>query len=351
MKIALIHNQYRRQGGMESVLFDMRDGFLANDDSVDIYSFIADKKEPVPHHCKLHLFLVRCLPNRWLKALFIFWMNHFFPAKKFDLSFSLTRTAAADIHICGGVHHTFISAMQKKKLSGNDKRELANERNTFEHCHAIVAHSKRIKDEIMQASQVPEHKIHVIYPPVNTKNFHFFTNDEKQQARASYGFPEHKTIILIVAAGDPYRKGHDLLLNAMEQLPPSDFHFVAAGKKIDSPLPHLVNLGYISQMPTLYAAVDCVIAPSRYEPFGLIIPESLQCGTPVIASQYCGATELMSETDGIVLDELTTEAIINACQTRREKCFEIAPNFIERHHLTLKNHIQALKAVGETLSS
>jgi glycosyltransferase involved in cell wall biosynthesis len=37
-------------------------------------------------------------------------------------------------------------------------------------------------------------------------------------------------------------------------------------------------------LPTLYGAADFAVFPSRYEPFGLVVAESLACGTPTIAS-------------------------------------------------------------------
>lgn len=40
------------------------------------------------------------------------------------------------------------------------------------------------------------------------------------------------------------------------------------------------------QLPLIYSAATFSLCPSRYEPFGYVVPESLACGTPVIAAPY-----------------------------------------------------------------
>jgi glycosyltransferase involved in cell wall biosynthesis len=50
-------------------------------------------------------------------------------------------------------------------------------------------------------------------------------------------------------------------------------------------------LGFVNQsgLPAVYAASDLLVLPSSYEPWGLVVNESLACGTPVIASSRVGA--------------------------------------------------------------
>lgn len=46
------------------------------------------------------------------------------------------------------------------------------------------------------------------------------------------------------------------------------------------------------QMPAVYAAMDCLMHTRTDEPFGLIVPEALMCGTPVVATIGGGIPEI-----------------------------------------------------------
>lgn len=43
------------------------------------------------------------------------------------------------------------------------------------------------------------------------------------------------------------------------------------------------------QTPLYYGLAECLVLPSRYEPWGLVVNEALAAGIPVIASARCGA--------------------------------------------------------------
>jgi len=55
-------------------------------------------------------------------------------------------------------------------------------------------------------------------------------------------------------------------------------------------------LGYVKDelLPLLYNATDATIVPSYSERAPLVIPESLACGTPVIATNVGGNPEYLS---------------------------------------------------------
>jgi len=49
----------------------------------------------------------------------------------------------------------------------------------------------------------------------------------------------------------------------------------------------LGSLGY-RDLPSLYALATALVLPSRKEPWGVVVNESMACGTPVIVSRICG---------------------------------------------------------------
>jgi glycosyltransferase involved in cell wall biosynthesis len=98
-------------------------------------------------------------------------------------------------------------------------------------------------------------------------------------------------------------------------------------------------------MAELYAAVDFTILPSFYEPFGLVVPESLACGTPVIVSPYVGAKDLLCDQYGIVMPSVSVQAIKQAIEQATKQTFSIPEDFSQRHDLTINAHINKLKKV------
>jgi glycosyltransferase involved in cell wall biosynthesis len=53
-------------------------------------------------------------------------------------------------------------------------------------------------------------------------------------------------------------------------------------------LPFVRDLGYVRDMPQAYHAADFTILGSLYEPFGLVGPESIRCGTRLIFEERIG---------------------------------------------------------------
>lgn len=91
-------------------------------------------------------------------------------------------------------------------------------------------------------------------------------------------------------------KGFDLLLDAWRSADVDGELLVAGEGPIPASGPAVKQLGFVARedLPALYASADALVLPSVrtatfLEPWGLVVNEAMQQGTPVIASDAVGA--------------------------------------------------------------
>jgi len=200
------------------------------------------------------------------------------------------QTGAADLAICGSTHPGYLAAMgMRAGLSDRWK-------NALEHAHLsnaqfVVAHSRRMADEVQRYHGVPAGKIHLLYPPVDERRFSPVGSAERQRLREGIGLPPDRAVFLLVSTGHR-RKGLDLLLEFFRSTP-LPVSLAVAGRPIDTVAPNIHHLGYRSDIENVYRAVDFTIVASVYEPFGLVGVESVLCGTPVLIAAGVGCAEVI----------------------------------------------------------
>ena len=347
MKIAIIHNQFTRSGGMESYMLTLIRGFLAQGDEVHLHVYERDPAlahafptVTLQHH---HLSL---LPRRWRKYVFLRRYNRQFDRTEYDLSLSLTRTGCPDIAICGGVHPAAMASRRNRlSLRGlHDRLEIFFEQTMFARVRHIVAHSQLLRRNIHDHYQVDPGKVHVVYPPVDTERFRPLSQNRQNKIRRELGISPERITLLFPSLGHR-RKGLQELLKAFALLPHERFELLVAGRPLRTK--HRGNirfLGYVDDLSPVYGAVDYTILPSRYEPFGLVVAESLQCGTPVVVSDQVGAAELLSPETGIILPDIQPETIAATLRDLdKPQHPAVMPDFATRTGLTITDHINALK--------
>lgn len=340
LKIALIHHQYARKGGMETYLLDLIQDFGRRGDSVDVFVYKQDLGLNVPLFCQVHHKNLKWLPRKFRQYYFSLSM-----AKNklvYDLVISTMRSFNQDISICGGTHPGFLS-FTGKKSSFFDNIEIKAEKKAFIRSKYIIAHSNLIRDEIIQYYNISENKILRLFPPVNTNQFNLSHRESREFFQKKYQINPKKCTLLFPSTSHK-RKGFYELNEAFKLLS-ADYELLVAGSKFNelkSPS-NVRYLGFVQNMAELYSAVDGVILPSHYEPFGLVVTEALACGTPVIISKFVGAKDVLDECSGIVLPELLPGQIRNCIESFSNREFLIDPDFISKYNLDLSTHVDLLK--------
>ncbi len=129
----------------------------------------------------------------------------------------------------------------------------------------------------------------------------------------------------VLFVGDSERKG---LTTVREFAKISSQSIYIVGES-DISAPNVRTLGRVSQdqLATLYSDASVTIHPAQFEAFGNIVLESLSCGTPVVTTTDCGASELLTEETGVVTDNSATQVATGVEHARglnRADCVALA---------------------------
>src|SRR5207237_6523060 len=180
----------------------------------------------------------------------------------------------------------------------------AAERRLFEHprLRAVICNSRMVSDEIRRGFRIAPEKLHVVYNGVDLEYFHPRRRERLRAAtRAELGCQPRDTLFLFVGAGFA-RKGLDAAIEALKLAAHGSFWLVVIGTDRESrrfaaqaaSLGERVRLlGGKEDVRPFYAAADCFILPSRYDPFPNTALEAFAMGLPAIVSSRCGAAEII----------------------------------------------------------
>ncbi|MEI7831930.1 MAG: glycosyltransferase [bacterium] len=153
-------------------------------------------------------------------------------------------------------------------------------------------------------------------------------------------FTEARDLPAVTADGDLFhitfvgqcihRKGIDILLRALSSLKDMPWELTIIGDgTLKSALQQQATALGISERVNwkgqlensaaraIIASSDLLVLPSRFDGWGAVVNEALQCGVPVVCSDKCGAADLLHESwrgESFVADSI--ESLASALRTR-----------------------------------
>tara|TARA_Y100000389_G_C17467026_1_gene526595 strand:+ start:4814 stop:6070 length:1257 start_codon:yes stop_codon:yes gene_type:complete len=208
-------------------------------------------------------------------------------------------------HNCGSAPN---SIFKRKKKTYLNKPDLA-----------IVSPSKWLY-ELARNSELLREKLNTRIP--NPSNMELFKPMNASEARGRWNLPKNKKIILCGALNlsSDLNKGLTYLRDAWNNLDDPSVELVIFGcndaQRQDLRFNGIVHfVGKISRentLNTLYNAADLLIVPSKQENFSNTILESLSSGTPVVAFNVGGNSDLIQhQKNGYLARPYDIEDLIN----------------------------------------
>jgi len=188
----------------------------------------------------------------------------------------------------------------------------------------IIAVSGKTGAELVRHLGLDQARIHVIYNGIDTERFRPAASRSAARAQlAGVVKPRRADAIVLLFIGYSFRrKGLERAIRSLAALRRERAELWVAGG--DDPTPHerlarelgvahqVRFLGHRSDVVGLMQAADAFVLPTSYDPFPLVLMESIGCGTPVITSRAAGIAEVMTDGregylvgDALSVDELT----------------------------------------------
>jgi glycosyltransferase involved in cell wall biosynthesis len=142
----------------------------------------------------------------------------------------------------------------------------------------------------------------VIYP------YGYFVEPPPLESGVARDVGEAGPVQLLYLGQSIRRKGGDLLLRALQALPDLDWQLTLMGdgpmnqewRKLSRRLGLEERVDFLPPAPNGQAmerlsASDLLVLPSRFDGWGAVVNEALMRGVPVVASDRCGAADLLAE--------------------------------------------------------
>lgn len=208
---------------------------------------------------------------------------------------------------------------------GVDKKDFLHTAR-FNKINNWICSTEFLKKQVLTRTKFPEKRIKIIPPAIDLA--YFKQNINQIEAREKLNLPCDKLIFGIIGRID-ILKGHQLVLEALNELQNKNLSLCIKGEitkdentnfykslidfiKKNKLEKQVVFLPFDEDKFSFYKAIDVSIMASKSETFGMVSIESLASGTPLIASNSGGTTEILKYAGTIAFESENKESLKNA---------------------------------------
>ncbi|TKX52989.1 glycosyltransferase family 1 protein [Halorubrum sp. SS7] len=170
----------------------------------------------------------------------------------------------------------------------------------------IIAISDHTQEQLVDTYRFDSDRVSMIPHGVDNERFH--------PDAGPHPAPDSEKFTLLYVGRLGPRKGVDLAIESFAALDRPDVELLIAGTgRHEDRLRNLASelgvsnrvrfLGFVpdDELPALYASSDLFVLLSSYEGYGLVLLESMACGTPVVASRAGGITTVVDGKSGALV--------------------------------------------------
>ena len=182
---------------------------------------------------------------------------------------------------------------------------LSTERRSLKIAGLTIANSNRTKLGLMRLLGVPDSRVCTIYYGTDRDRFRPASPADRRRLRKSLGWRDEEKIAIFIGGLGDRRKGFDTVYSAWRELCRQKWwnaNLMVVGSGADLPdwkrralrdgvAPRIHFLGFRDDVPNLLRAADVMVAPTRYEAYGLGVHEALSCGLAAFVSKSAGVSE------------------------------------------------------------
>jgi len=191
-----------------------------------------------------------------------------------------------------------------------------DERSVVGRARVLVANSALTARHAVELLGADPAAVHVVYYGADAARFRPPTPEERARARRTLGVEAGTPVLAFVGALGDRRKGFDTLFDAFVRLMRGDSGWDAvllvagAGGELEGWRrraraegvdDRIRFLGFRPDVLPLLHASDALVAPTRYEAYGLAVHEALCAGLPALVTRAAGVAERISTPLGPLL--------------------------------------------------
>jgi glycosyltransferase involved in cell wall biosynthesis len=181
----------------------------------------------------------------------------------------------------------------------------------------IVTPSQWLSKESLDYNLLNRFKHYCISNTIDTDNFKILN---KEELRIKYNIDKKKFVVLFVSESiDNYRKGFDILLEALKKIKDIDLTVLAIGNgevNIKQKNIEIIKLGKITdqnKIIEIYNLANVFLLPSREDNLPNVILEAYSCGLPILGFNIGGVKEhILNNFTGINVGRINSKELSKA---------------------------------------